>query len=256
MLEMLRDVLLFQGLFGWMFWLTGIGFCMANCRIILQAKPQIRFLHGLAMGVLGSYGGSTLAAAMLAKPTVFLINESLVPMFFCVWCVMYTLPSLFLGLLKDTSVGSIFASCCYEIFRCHVMINCAKMAHATLTVAAFPLTSTPTVGPLICGMLGGCGGGFFPLDKGLGPIEKDTNWRITSAIFGSIWLQLMISDPTVKPYLAGTMLADPAWVRFCAVFFFAAFPLLQALMPGFNPLGNNPLVGAATVAVPAGKKTN
>ena len=74
---------------------------------------------------------------------------------------------------------------------------------------------------------------------------------------GSVWMQLALSDPTAKAMLAAYVpaLADPAWVRFCCVAFFSGMPMLQSLVPGFNPLGNNPLVGApSTPAVAADKK--
>jgi len=45
------------------------------------------------------------------------------------------------------------------------MMNCAKMAAGTLAATRF---SVPVVGPLVCGAIGGCGGGFMPFDKGLG----------------------------------------------------------------------------------------
>ena len=34
----------------------------------------------------------------------------------------------------------------------------------------------PVISTLICGMLGGCGGGFMPLDKGLAPLANGLNW--------------------------------------------------------------------------------
>jgi len=241
MLEELRDVLLFSGNYKWMFWLCLFGYCMAVYRIVLDTKPTIRYAHGLVLGVVSATGGSTMAALLCGKPVPIVANEALIPALAATWSVMYLLPDQCLAMLKNTSVGSIFASLTYEMFRCHVMMNCAKMAAGTLAATMF---STPVVGPLVCGAIGGCGGGFMPFDKGLGPLEKDFNWRIGSAVMGSAWMQLNISYPMVSA----------EWARFAAVAFFALVPMVSSLSPGFFPLGANPLVGKKAAASDKKKK--
>merc|ERR1712023_321032 len=118
---------------------------------------------------------------------------------FCVWTVMYTLPGLTLGFFK-TTFGAMCLSVTYEVMRTHVMMNCAKMAVGALTPKVSAAYPVPFIGPFIAGLLGGCGGGFMPLDKGLSPVEKATNWRVQSAALGSLWLQLAMVDPYSVPY--------------------------------------------------------
>ena len=67
----------------------------------------------------------------------------------------------------------------------------------------------------------------------------DLPWRVQSGIVGSIWLQLLLADPNVKPLFAGTALADPDWVKIAAIAFFQLVPLLSS--QGIFELGANPL---------------
>jgi len=240
-LEKFRDMLLFQGDFTWMYWVTLAGFIAANLKKVHTDFPNVNFSHGVVLGLLMSYGGSTFTAIICSKPVPFLSNESLVLMYLSVYCVMHFFKKPIMSFL-NTSVGKLLNSTCYEIFRSHVMMNCAAMAAAagsTFTSKWYPV---PIVAPLICGVLGGCGGGFMPLDKGLSPITSgvDNNWRILSSLVGSIWLQLSMRDPTTKEIIG---ISEP-WARFYAVTFFVFLPMLQVAFPGFNPLGENPLVGS------------
>ena len=98
------------------------------------------------------------------------------------------------------------------------------------------------VGPIVCGVLGACGGAFFPTDKGLAAVSGDLPWRVQSGIVGSVWLQLLLHDPYVKPLFAGTPLADAGWVKLVAILFFQIVPLLTA--QGIFALGANPLAPA------------
>lgn len=250
---MLKDMLLFDGSFKWLFWVALCGFCAANFRLILLAKKDIRFVHGLVMGVLNSYGGSTLAAVICGQAVPFVVNEKLIVGICLTWFVVHRIlgSTIFLTLIKDTSLGAVLISVCYEVMRCHVMINCHRMASNVLTAGLF---AVPTIGPLIAGTLGGCGGGFFPLDKGLAPLEKDTNWRISSAFYGACWLQAM-ANPTVSAIVTGyvPLLADSGWVRVFAILGFVLPPLLVQSLMGMSPLGANPLIAPPTSTA---KKTN
>ena len=55
---------------------------------------------------------------------------------------------------------------------------------------------TAIIGPLIAGLLGGCGGAFMPLNKGLDPIANGSNWRVGSAAVNSLWLFLAMQVGT------------------------------------------------------------
>lgn len=234
---LIKDAFLFAGDFKWMFYFCLIGFCACNARAVLTATPKINFFHGAALMVITSYGGSTLAAIMVAQPVAFVLNEALVSICLAVWTVMYLVPKPTISFLKDSSVGRLLGSACYEIMRCHVAMNCSAMA---ATVLSAKLQRPAIIGPLIAGTLGGCGGGFMPLNKGLDPLADGTNWRIGSAAVNSAWLFLSMQYAPTKDLLG--LPAD--WARFCSVCFFVVVPLIQSAT-GYNPFGANPLAAPA-----------
>ena len=78
MMAMLKDMVLFDGEFKFLFWVCLVGFCAGNLRMILTLTPNIRFVHGLVLGVLNCYGGSTLAAIICGQPVPFVVNEKLI----------------------------------------------------------------------------------------------------------------------------------------------------------------------------------
>ena len=250
-LNILKDIFLFSGDYKFMFYVALAGFCAANARAILTASPKINYFHGCALMVLTCYGGSTISAIMVGAPVVFAVNEALVSVCLTVWTVMYLAPGMIIKLLKDTTIGSYLNSACYEIMRCHVLMNCSKQA-ATILPAALAVPSADRVaiiGPLIAGTLGGCGGGFMPLNKGLDPLAGGTNWRILSAMICSAWLFLSMQHPDAKAMIG----VDGDTARFIAVSFCVVMPIIQSVT-GFAPLGANPLVPPKPAAASAGKK--
>lgn len=153
---------------------------------------------------------------------------------------MYYLREPLVGFLRSP-LGSLLASVTYEVMRCHVIIGSAGIATSSLKEGA-------TVGPLVAGLLGGCGGAFMPLDKGLAPLANGSNWRFMSAALGSAWLHAAMHDPRTKPTIVGAfpVFADASYVRFALISFCVAMPLV-ARFTGFAPFGANPLVPDAKV---------
>jgi len=114
------------------------------------------------------YGGGTLCPILCGIPGVLVQNEVAVPMMVFAWSLS-SLGAVEAFLLRNP-IGLAILSTTFEVFRCQVMMGCAAMAVANLQ----PPKSYPvaTVGPLICGMLGGIGGGFMPLSVGLEPPQQ------------------------------------------------------------------------------------
>jgi len=239
MLDTLKDAFLFQGDLKIMFYITLVGFCLANALAILKADPAINNFHGCALMVLANFGGSTMAAIMCGAPVAFVCNEALVSVCLCVWTVVYMLPKLFSDFFGETFIGRLLVSVTYEIQRCHVLMNCSNLAVGTLKGAlAVPAPDrVPIIGPLIAGTLGGCGGGFMPLNKGLDPLKGGTNWRIASGALVSTWMWASTHYASTKASIGLSV----EWARFVAVSVFVVVPLFQ-MMTGVAPFGANPLV--------------
>jgi len=230
-----------------MFYICLAGFCAANAMAILGPAPNTNYFHGAALMVVICFGGSTIATIICGAPVAYVTNEALATVAVATWTVVYLLPGAVTGILKNTAAGRLFTSTTYEIMRTHVMIACSGMAARTIAPV---IGRPPVVSVLIAGMLGGCGGGFMPLDKGLAPLANGLNWRISSAAIGSVFLWATTVSVDGMAALKDTFLADAAWAKFTTISFNVVVPLLAfAGVP--NPFGANPLVPAAA---PASKK--
>jgi hypothetical protein len=230
-----------------LWYLCIFGYALAVAIAVAKANKDINWFKGAALSILMSYGGGTMVPILLGIPGVLVQNEVAIPAALVAWTVASS--SMFDSLARTawkTSPMLWYASMAamsiaYEVFRCQVMMGCAAMAVNTLK----PPKSYPvaTVGPLLCGMLGGIGGGFMPLSVGLEPITGGLNWRIRSAFFFSVWMRMLL-DPTTSPYLVGVMpaLANAAAGRAMGIAVMAAVPLVSMAMPSFQPLGKNPIV--------------
>ncbi|KAL1525719.1 hypothetical protein AB1Y20_020563 [Prymnesium parvum] len=242
-LELVRDTFLFQGEYGWYFyWFALIGFTLANGKSILGEKTEINFFHGLALQVMTAYGGSSICAVICGRPVAFFVNESLAPVSICTYCALYYARSPLTSFMNSV-LGSIIISIAYETMRVHVLMNCAGLAANTLTSFISGAYPVPVAGPLVGGILGGCGGAFLPADKGLKPLENGTNWRIASAVLMSIWIQMSLRDPYSKELITqlAPVLAQQKWCQFCAIAF-AVLCGTASVITGFAPLGPNPLI--------------
>lgn len=235
------DVLLFNGDCSWFFWVCLCGFCAGNIKAIIKQSPEVRFAQGLVLAVLTSYGGGTLAAIFSGLPIPFFLNQAFVPMVVAVWALCFLLPKQVVKVM-DTDVGALVISICFETMRCHVMMN--SQANCATALENFGTSPAPLVGPIIAGVIGGCGGAFMPLDKGLKPLEGDLTWRMKSAVIGSFFLQLVLRDPYTKPLIVELLpfLADARTVRAIVCVFFVFTPILSFAKPDFLPFGANPLL--------------
>ena len=89
-----KGAALFEGDFSWLFWVCLVGYCAGNCAAVLNASPKIRFVHGLVLLTLNSYGGSTIAAIICGQPVPFMVNEKLIVGLVGTWVVCFILPGL------------------------------------------------------------------------------------------------------------------------------------------------------------------
>jgi hypothetical protein len=94
MIGTVKGAALFEGEFAWIFWVCLIGYCAGNCAAILNAQPKIRFVHGLVLLTMNSYGGSTIAAILCGQPVPFVVNEKLIVGLVGTWVVCFILPGL------------------------------------------------------------------------------------------------------------------------------------------------------------------
>lgn len=152
----------------------------------------------------------------LGKPMVLHTNEAILPSMIAVWFVVNNVP----GVLKllQTRAGQLISNTGFEVFRYHVLANCSDLASKSLPPLSNGQLSVALTGPLLAGLLGGCGGAFMPLSNGLKAVEgKEIPWRIQSAAVMAVWHHLLMHDSAVRNSVSASVpfLADTDTVRAC-----------------------------------------
>jgi hypothetical protein len=75
----------------------------------------------------------------------------------------------------------------YETFRAFVVTKLTLAAADAIPPSEF---SFPVFGPIFCGTIGGCGGAFLPLNKGLDPIKDGLAPPMFSAFVAAVFFHL------------------------------------------------------------------
>jgi len=120
----------------------------------------------------------------------------------------------------------------YEALRAFVVCKLTLAAGQAIPPSEFDF---PLFGPIFCGTIGGCGGAFLPLNKGLDPIKSGLAQPMLSAFIAAttlhLWLNTSLSDGVVDATKKG---------KVCVAAFFIVYNLYDTLY-------------ASKKAAPAGK---
>mmetsp|Transcript_14067 Transcript_14067/g.25421 ORF Transcript_14067/g.25421 Transcript_14067/m.25421 type:complete len:259 (-) Transcript_14067:1830-2606(-) len=91
---------------------------------------------------------------------------------------------------KKSPIVKVFIIVMYEIMRAGVVVTLTKAAAVAIPASNF---SFPVFGPIFCGSIGGCGGAFLPLSKGLDPIKNGLAPNMLSACIGATLYHIFTS---------------------------------------------------------------
>ena len=100
----------------------------------------------------------------------------------------------------------------YETMRAFVVNKLTLAAAAAIPASEFGF---PVFGPIFCGSIGGCGGAFLPLNKGLDPIKNGLAQPMKTAFIGATCLHLFLNTSLSD----GVIDAKPK-ARVCLALFF------------------------------------
>jgi len=98
-------------------------------------------------------------------------------------------------------VFKVLLICMYECNRAFVLVKLTKAASAAIAPSEFDFA---VFGPIFCGAIGGCGGAFLPLSKGLDPIkEGGLAQPMYSALIAAtcfhFFMHTSLSDGVIEP---------------------------------------------------------
>lgn len=100
----------------------------------------------------------------------------------------------------------------YETMRASVVVKLTSAAGKAIAPSEFNIA---VFGPIFCGTIGGCGGAFLPLDKGLSAIKDGLGAPMISAFIGATFYHLF----TMTALSEGVMDASKKAHIIVAVFF-------------------------------------
>ena len=112
----------------------------------------------------------------------------------------------------------------YESMRASVVVKLTTAAAVAIAPSDF---SFPVFGPIMCGSVGGCGGAFLPLNKGLDPIKQGGLGQpmlsaFIAATFYHLFCSTSISDDVVDA---------PKKAHLCVTLFFIGYNLYKSFAP-------------------------
>lgn len=115
-------------------------------------------------------GGGILVPIVLNEIPFPLANETLMIAIFLAFLFHFRYPIL-RDVLDHSNILKFILILFHEITRTSVVVKIIQATCATIS-PSLCLGNVPLVGPVICGILGGTGGMFLPLNKGLEPIVE------------------------------------------------------------------------------------
>jgi len=149
------------------------------------ASPSMKFISL----VLACTGGGILVPIFLNGIPVPLANDYYIMAILISFSIHHYFPVLrdvfkISGYLK---VPIIFL---FETLRASVVVTLLTAAQSKIAPSAF---SFALFGPIMCGSVAGCGGAFFPLNKGLEPLKAGLAAPMATAFVGAACFHIFIS---------------------------------------------------------------
>lgn len=156
------------------------------------SNPSMYWLHSLLLVISAGFGGGFIAPILMGRPSLPLSNDIILPITAVAWYTTHYIPGA-TRLLTSKYVKTIWVIF-LALFRTHAVCNIVTVA--TSTLSATPYYPIPLFGPIVVGLLLGCGGQFLPFDKGLTVVQNGTPWVVQGACITATFYHLMITDKT------------------------------------------------------------
>lgn len=115
----------------------------------------------------------------------------------------------------------------YETFRAFVVVKLTRAAEVAIPPSEF---SFPLFGPIFCGAIGGCGGAFLPLNKGLDPLlQGGLAPNMLSALIAATFYHLFVSTS-----ISDDVIDAPKKAQVLVAKFFIAYGLAKGVSLKFG----------------------
>lgn len=158
-------------------------------KVFASAPKNASFSFKLVSMILACTGGGILVPLFLNAIPVPLANDAYPIAILISFAIHYYFPIIWevVNISPMVKAGIIVL---YEIVRAKVVFTFTLAAGAAINPSLF---SFPLFGPIMCGTISGCGGAFFPMNKGLEPILKGMHYPMITACVGATLVHLFLN---------------------------------------------------------------
>lgn len=168
--------------------MVGYAFFQAE-KVFSTAPPDASVAYKYVSVIFTATGGGILVPIFINGLPVPLANDYIIIALGVAFVIHHYCPVI-REVYKISPIFKTLIIVLFETFRCSVVFKLTTAAAAKITpsIASFPL-----FGPIMCGAIGGCGGAFLPLNKGLDPIKGGLGSPMFTAMVGATVLHLYLS---------------------------------------------------------------
>ncbi|CAE8649388.1 unnamed protein product [Polarella glacialis] len=177
----------------WAWEVVVLGYMLKCAHDVREQVEGFYWAKSLVVTGIAAFGGGFLAPAIVGHCPPPLREET----FFwaCVfsWYVTHYVPYVSASWkdLSRTRAMQLLLTVLFGIFKTQQIVGLIELsAKAIAEENLIPQSryfSQPCAAPLLCGFLGGCGGAFLPLSKGLLPIEQGKQWPVSAAFLATVF---------------------------------------------------------------------
>ncbi|GMI41778.1 hypothetical protein TrCOL_g9128 [Triparma columacea] len=150
----------------------------------LESKPSFYSFVNL---IISSFGGGIIVPTLLNLPIVP-FNDLNITVLIAVYVFQHTFPKI-VEVYRQSVLLHFFSTIMFQAYRATVVTSVILKAISSIPPSFY---DSALFGPIFCGTIGGCGGGFMPLSKGLEPLKGGANASVLTAFMAAtgfhIWL--------------------------------------------------------------------
>jgi len=183
----LRSFLTFTDKKSWAWEITAFGYMLKIAQDNREQVAGMYWAKQLVQTAIAAFGGGFLAPLVVAHNPVPLQEETFLWMVVLAWYITHNVPILsnVLTSVMQSSPGKVLFTVLFGVFKTNQIVGAVELSVKAINHEALIPQSryfgVPIAAPILCGFLGGCGGAFLPLSKGLAPIEEGKNWSVRAS---------------------------------------------------------------------------
>jgi hypothetical protein len=172
---------LYMCMFGYTF--------LHGCKVFKTLPPDASISYKFISMIFACTGGGILVPIFLNGIPVPLANDAYPIAILASFVLHYYCPTL-REVAAMSNIMKVLLVFLYETSRAAVVVKLTMAAGKTIPASIF---SFPVFGPIMCGAVGGCGGAFLPLNKGLEPIRDGMTSPALTALLGAAGYHLFVN---------------------------------------------------------------